>query len=267
MNLPNNINYLASQLSKALDADALDIFFQPKISLTTGVVIGAEVLLRVPNDELEHISTDMWIKAATDQGLMGDLTNWLVKKVINQIKKWPNPKVPLSINVPPTIFDHEFSDFVLKSLKQAGVSNSLLEIEITEANRPPNLKILSESVQYLRSKGVKVSIDDFGSGYATMQYLVGIPVDTVKIDKSFIQQAPHSSAAYMVLRSLIELAKEMEIYVICEGAETLEQLKILLKMKCDAIQGFIVSKPMASEDAIAWFAANPIIDFKKMVEI
>lgn len=265
MNLPNNIKYLARQLSKALLTDALDIFFQPKISLTTGVVIGAEVLLRVPNHELEHISTDMWIKAATDQGLMGDLTNWLVKKVINQLKNWPAPKVSLSINVPPTIFDREFSDFVLKSLKQSMIPNSLLEIEITEANRPPNLKALSETVQYLRSKGVKVSIDDFGSGYATMQYLVGISVDTVKIDKSFIQQAPHSSAASMVLRSLIDLAKELEIYVICEGVETIEQLKILQEMKCDAIQGFIVSKPMTSEDAITWFAANPKIDFKTIV--
>lgn len=236
---------LANDLRLALLAQRFHLVFQPKIDLKTEKVIGAEVLLRWLHPTHGLVPADKWVEIAESHGLMSSLTKWLVTQVIAILKTWQHQDISLSINVSPTCLNGEFAEFVLKTLKENDVSPSLLEIEVTETATVSNLKNVAASARWLRSHGVKISLDDFGAGYATMKYLVEIEVDSVKIDKSFIQQAPQNPAARLVLRSLIDLAKEIDLSIVCEGVETLEQLELVTELGADMVQGFYFSQPMS----------------------
>lgn len=251
---------LAEFLAKAIDHDQLRLFVQPQTSIRSEKVVGGEVLLRMPTVESydgsfinaninpSSIPITEWIQAALKQGLINPLSEWLFKSVVkllqdrNQINK---VNIPLSVNMPPDMLDKRFLTYIEKCFaKYDFVSPSQIAIEITEFPKANNLEILNRNIQEMRAMGMRVILDDFGSGYATMNYLVELTVDAVKIDQSFIQKAPQSASARAVLKSLIELAKEIDLEVICEGVETLEQLMIVQKMQCDIIQGFLIGEPV-----------------------
>ncbi|RZI46885.1 EAL domain-containing protein [Candidatus Finniella inopinata] len=252
---------LAEFLAKAIDHDQLRLFIQPQTSMTTGQVVGGEVLLRMPtsiNDlpfaslmegvNFSSIPIYQWIQTALNQGLIHSLSEWIVKNVIKQLEQKSHMvrcSVPLSVNMPPEMIDKNFVVFLEKCFtKHTSVDPSQLSIEITEFPKADNLEVLNRNIQQLRAMGMRVILDDFGSGYATMNYLVELAVDAVKIDQSFIQKAPHSPSARAVLKCLIDLAKEIDLEVVCEGVETLEQLMIVQSMRCDVIQGFLISEPV-----------------------
>ena len=235
---------LAEFLAKAIDHDQLRLFIQPQTSISTGQVVGGEVLLRMPssvnnlsfsslNDglNLSSIPIYQWIQTALNKGLINSLSEWIVNNVIKQLeqKNHLGPcSVPLSVNMPPEMIGKNFMTFLEKCFtKHSAVDPSQLCIEITEFPKAENLDYLNRNIQHLRAMGMKVILDDFGSGYATMNYLVELMVDAVKIDQSFIQKAPHSPSARAVLKCLIDLAKEIDLEVICEGVETLEQLMLV----------------------------------------
>jgi EAL domain-containing protein (putative c-di-GMP-specific phosphodiesterase class I) len=236
---------LVEDLRLALMTQQFHMVFQPKVCARTNQIVGAEVLLRWQHPTHGLIPADHWVSLAESHNLIRPLTLWLLDKVICHLKSQENLAIPLAINVPPTCLDGAFVLHVVDSLTRAGVAYELLEIEITESTPVENMTNLANSVRLLRAKGVKVYLDDFGTGYSTMQYLVEIPVDGVKMDKSFVQQAPVIPAARMVLRSLIELTQEIGATVVCEGVETAEQLMLVKQMGAKIIQGYIVGKPMA----------------------
>jgi EAL domain-containing protein (putative c-di-GMP-specific phosphodiesterase class I) len=251
---------LAEFLAKAIDHNQLRLFVQPQTSISSGQVVGGEVLLRMPaaesydnspinsNPNFSSIPITQWIQTALKQGLINPLSEWLFKNVVkllqerNQIGQ---VHVPLSVNMPPDMIDKHFIHYMNKCFtKYSSVDPNQISIEITEFPKAKNLELLNQNIQEMRAMGIRVILDDFGSGYATMNYLVELIVDAVKIDQSFVQKAPKSASARAVLKSLIDLAKEMDLEVICEGVETLEQLMIVQKMQCDVIQGFLISEPI-----------------------
>ena len=252
---------LAEFLAKAIDHDQLRLFIQPQTNISSGQVVGGEVLLRMPTSinswplaslaegtNLSSIPIYQWIQTALNQGLIHPLSEWIVSNVIKQLQEKSHLvqcMIPLSVNMPPEMLDSGFVKFLEDCFtKYNTVDPSQLSIEITEFPKAKNLEILNRNIQQLRAMGMRVILDDFGSGYATMNYLVELMVDAVKIDQSFIQKAPHSPSARAVLKCLIDLAKEIDLEVICEGVETLEQLMLVQSMQCDVIQGFLISEPM-----------------------
>jgi EAL domain-containing protein (putative c-di-GMP-specific phosphodiesterase class I) len=251
---------LAEFLAKAIDHDQLRLFVQPQTSISSGLVVGGEVLLRMPaaenydnspinaNLNFSSIPITQWIQAALKQGLINPLSEWLFKSVVKLLQEknqLAQVHIPLSVNMPPDMIDKHFLTYIDKCFaKYSSVDPSQIAIEITEFPRAKNLEVLNQNIQEMRAMGMRVILDDFGSGYATMSYLVELTVDAVKIDQSFVQKAPQSASARAVLKSLIELAKEIDLEVICEGVETLEQLMIVQKMQCDIIQGFLISEPV-----------------------
>lgn len=244
----NNRQSLAHDLRLALMTQQLQVVFQPKVCAHTHQIVGAEVLLRWQHPVEGLIPADRWVSIAESHNLMRPLTVWLVDKVIHYLKSAGEAALPLSINVSPTILDGTFALHIIKTLSCAEISPHLLEIEITEAAPVKNMTNLANAVRLLQSKGLKVYLDDFGTGYSTMQYLVDVPVDGVKMDKSFVQQAPLIPAARLILGSLIELAHEIGVTVVCEGVETLEQLALVKKLGGEIIQGYLTGKPMTPED-------------------
>lgn len=243
----NSRQNLAHDLRLALMTQQLQVVFQPKVCAHTHQIVGAEVLLRWQHPVEGLIPADRWVSLAESHNLMRPLTVWLVDKVIHYLKSAGEAALPLSINVSPTILDGTFALHIIKALSCAEISSHLLEIEITEAAPVKNMTNLANAVRLLQSKGLKVYLDDFGTGYSTMQYLVDVPVDGVKMDKSFVQQAPLIPAARLVLRSLIELAHEIGVTVVCEGVETLEQLDLVKRLGGEVIQGYLTGKPMTPE--------------------
>jgi EAL domain-containing protein (putative c-di-GMP-specific phosphodiesterase class I) len=248
---------LVEDLRLALMTQQFHLALQPKVCARTNQIVGAEVLLRWQHPTYGLIPADHWVSLAESHNLIRPLTLWLLDKVICYLKSRGKSAVPLAINVPPTCLDGAFVFHVIDSLKKARVPYELLEIEITESTPVQNMTNLANAVRLLQTKGIKVYLDDFGTGYSTMQYLVEIPVDGVKMDKSFVQQAPVIPAARMVLRSLIELAQEIGATVVCEGVETVEQLMLVKQMGTKIIQGYIVGKPMAPE-AFSEIMAYPV---------
>ncbi|MGV8948731.1 MAG: EAL domain-containing protein [Candidatus Paracaedibacter sp.] len=244
----NSAHDLAHDLRLALMTQQLQVVFQPKVCARDHQIVGAEVLLRWQHPVEGLIPADRWVSIAESHNLMRPLTTWLVDKVIYHLKIAGDAALPLSINVSPTILDGTFALHIIKALSCAEVPSHLLEIEITEAAPVTNMTNLANAVRLLQSKGLKVYLDDFGTGYSTMQYLVDVPVDGVKMDKSFVQQAPLIPAARLILGSLIELAHEIGITVVCEGVETLEQLALVKQLGAEVIQGFLTGKPMSPED-------------------
>lgn len=238
---------LARDLRVALMTQQLQMLFQPKVCAFTHQTVGAEVLLRWQHPVEGLIPADRWVVLAETHNLMRPLTVWLVDKVIDSLKSAGEAALPLAINVSPTILDGAFSLHILKMISAASIAPHLLEIEITESAPVANMTNLANAVRLLQSKGLKVYLDDFGTGYSTMQYLVDVPVDGVKMDKSFIQQAPLISAARLILRTLIELAREIGITVVCEGVETLEQLTLVKSLGAQVIQGYLTGRPMEPE--------------------
>lgn len=251
---------LAEFLAKAINHNQLKLYVQPQTSISSGQTVGGEVLLRMPKPydlskqnlqnfhDFSSIPIEQWIEIAMSQGLIHPLSEWLVKHVVEHLEQKNQicrVHVPLSINMPPDMINKSFIRFVESCfLKHSSVDPNQIAIEITEFSKPKNLELLNKNIQILRAMGCKVILDDFGSGYATMKYLVELLVDAVKIDQSFVQKAPLSPSARAVLKCLIDLAKEMELEIICEGVETPEQLLMVQQMRCDIIQGFLISEPV-----------------------
>lgn len=246
-NEPRGSKSLAHDLRVALMTQQLHVAFQPKVCTQSHQTVGAEVLLRWQHPIEGLISAERWVTIAESHNLMRPLTVWLVDTVIYFLKNAGEAALPLAINVPPTILDGALALHILNMISMAGIPAHLLEIEITESAPVSNMTNLANAVRLLKSKGVKVYLDDFGTGYSTMQYLVDVPVDGVKMDKSFVQQAPLVPAARLILRTLIELAQEIGLTVVCEGVETLEQLNLVKRLGGHVIQGYLTGKPMTPE--------------------
>lgn len=249
---------LVHDLRVALMTQQLHLAFQPKVSAHTYQTVGAEVLLRWQHPIEGLIPADRWVMLAETHNLMRPLTLWLVDKTIDYIKNAGEAALPLAINVPPSVLNGAFALHVLERITAAGIPPHLLEIEITEAVPIVNKTNLANAARLLQSKGLKIYLDDFGTGYSTMQHLVDVPVDGVKMDKSFVQQAALVPAARLILRSLIELAHEIGLTVICEGVETLEQLDLVKRLGAEIIQGYLTGKPM-SEEAFTAILGAPLL--------
>jgi EAL domain-containing protein (putative c-di-GMP-specific phosphodiesterase class I) len=262
--LQKSSHSLAHDLRVALMTQQLQVVFQPKVCSLTRRTVGAEVLLRWQHPVEGLIAAERWVSIAESHNLMRPLTVWLIDEVISHLKDAGEGALPLAINVSPAIMDGAFALHIIKALTVAKVQPHLLEIEITESAPVTNMTNLANAVRLLQSKSLKVYLDDFGTGYSTMQYLVSVPVDGVKMDKSFVQQAPLIPAARLVLKSLIDLANEIGVTVVCEGVETLEQLTLVKKFGAHVIQGYLTGKPMSPEAYTRYLEAAEIQHFPEV---
>lgn len=233
---------LAHELRLAILTSQLQVAIQPKVNLTTLQIIGGEVLLRWDHAKHGFIPADRWVSIAESHGLMPQLNKWLLGQVIPLLKDGELVS-PLAINISPSSVDIQFLQFVINELSTHKIDPKLLEIEITESASIDNLHTLAHCIRYFRKYGVTISLDDFGSGHASMQYLVELEVDKIKIDKSFIHKANNNMNANLILKKLIDLGKEINLKVLCEGIETAEQCNLVKSLGADEGQGFYFGKP------------------------
>ncbi|HEX4651805.1 MAG TPA: EAL domain-containing protein [Granulicella sp.] len=245
---------MESALRLALDHRELFLHYQPQVSLPTGRVIGIEALLRWNHPTLGLVSPAHFIPMAEEIGLMPEFGAWVIEQACRdarQLQDRMGRSFLLSVNISPRQFQQKrLVKTIEDALKASGLSAHNLEIEITENTLMINSTANLEMLQAIRDLGVRLSIDDFGTGFSSFSYLLQYQIDRLKIDQSFVRQAVVDANAAAVVRTIIAMSHGLDIKVIAEGAETREQVKFLLRRRCDEVQGFYFARPVACHELV-----------------
>ncbi|MBJ76289.1 MAG: hypothetical protein CMJ98_04650 [Planctomycetes bacterium] len=240
------------ELAAALERGELDVHFQPKVSLATGKTTGYEALARWRSSQLGDVPPSTFIPLAIEAGLMGELTRVVVQKSLASIEPWWGD-ASLCVNYSPVLFDDlEYPDHLEEWTRAAGIEPDRVILEITEseAMRDP-VRYIDIMVRF-RLKGFHLSIDDFGTGFSSMQHLYELPFEELKIDRSFISKLKDDADARVIVKAMVELARGLGLYSLAEGVEDAETAKILQAIGCQGVQGYHYSRALPSEDLRAW---------------
>jgi diguanylate cyclase (GGDEF)-like protein len=243
---------MEGHLSKALSRGEFVLHYQPLVDIQSGKVIGAEALLRWNQPDLGPVDPATFIPIAEETGMIVPIGEWVLHAACAQAKSWEragNGLPRILVNISARQFrDRRFFESIPQILKETGLSAGRLEIEITESCLMEDTSNSSRLLSELRETGVRVSIDDFGTGYSSLSYLTRLPVDTLKIDRSFVQGLLRSPSDVAVTQAIITMAGGMNLAVIAEGIEQMRQLTILRSQGCRLAQGFLLGGAMPAED-------------------
>ena len=247
--LANERLALEHSLRRALERNELLLHYQPKVNLETGMIVGAEALLRWQHPEWGLIAPERFIPIAEETGLIVQIGAWVIRTACNQARLWQDaglPPVIMSVNLSARQFRQEsFVKVVTQILHETGLKPEQLEMELTESMLMHNANAAISILGGLKSLGVRLSLDDFGTGYSSLSYLSRLPIDTLKIDRSFVQHIGDQDECDngILAQAIISLGHSLNLTVIAEGVETGEQLKFLKAHQCDEVQGFYFCKP------------------------
>jgi EAL domain-containing protein (putative c-di-GMP-specific phosphodiesterase class I) len=242
---------LESGLRRALEREQFCLYYQPRIDLKTGAIIGAEALLRWRVNEQELMLPARFIPVAEDTGLIVPIGAWALHAACAQNSRWLQmglPKLVVSVNVSARQFLRDnFPQVVQEALRATGLPATSLEIEVTESSVMHNAEHLIEMLRAIKAIGVKIAVDDFGTGYSSLSYLKRFPVDRLKIDRSFVQDITIDRDSEAIVRTIIALAHNLGLKVVAEGVDKKEQINYLRNNKCDELQGYYYGHPMPAE--------------------
>lgn len=251
---------LESQLRRALERNELFLQYQPKIELASGMLAGFEVLLRWCHPEHGMVSPEEFVPIAEETGLIAPIGEWIVKTAVSQLAAWRAagvPAVPVAVNLSARQFmQSDIVAIVSEQLAAARLSPELLELELTESVSMANPGRSMVVMHKLKSLGVALSIDDFGTGYSSFSYLRRLPIDKLKIDKSFVQDVAHSADSRAIVQAIAAMAHRLNLGVVAEGVETEAQAAALLEAGCDQAQGFLYARSLSPDDAAAFIVAR-----------
>ena len=243
---------LERALRLAIDRGELRLHYQPHVSLTTGIVMGMEALLRWQHPELGLLMPSHFIALAEETGLILMLGEWAVQHACKEGKALCDElgmALTLSVNLSPRQFQQrDLVSIVERALEESGLPAHNLEVEITENTLMVNSATTLEKLQQLRDLGIRIAIDDFGTGFCNFKYLLDYQVDRLKIDQQFVRQAAVDPNAAAVVRSIIAMSHGLNIKVVAEGVETEEQFRFLVRKRCDEAQGYFLSRPVPAEE-------------------
>jgi len=243
---------MEEELRQAIAKDELELYYQPKIDVVTGSVVGAEALLRWTHPERGRVAPRKFIPVAEDSGVILPIGSWVLREACNQAKAWLDQglrAIPMAINVSGIqLQDATFLYEVLAMLEEAGLPPELLELELTESVLLQLPEHAHSALQYLRGRGVTVSVDDFGTGYSSLSCLRRLPIDSLKIDQSFLQQMNGPPGGAAIAIAIIGMGKSLNLRVVAEGVESGKDLAFLQEYHCDEAQGFYFSQPVSADE-------------------
>lgn len=241
---------LETNLRNALDNDEIDIYYQPIQEIETGRLIGAEALARWNSPVLGNVPPDLFIPVAESTGLIHTIGDWVLSHAMDQALRWKEEH-GISLRMAVNFSSRQFSNAnlaqsIIQVLKKPGLDPNMLEIEITEGLLMQGNSSTIDSLNRLKEFGVSLSIDDFGTGYSSLSYLKRFPIDTLKIDRSFIKNVASDKDDSVLIKAIIAMAHGLGLQVIAEGVETKEQLQFIQQEQCDLVQGYFYSKPLTA---------------------
>lgn len=243
---------LESSLRKALERDQFFLCYQPLVDLDKGKIYGSEALIRWEHPKYGLVSPADFIPLAEETGIIKEIGNWVLRTACIQNKKWQElgyPDLTISVNVSAIQFQQpKFLKTVQQALKESGLEPQFLTLELTESAMLRNIDYSIDVMKALQEMGVKVSIDDFGTGYSSLSYLRNLPINHLKIDRSFINNLRADSADIAIVKAIITMGYGLSVKVVAEGVETKEQIELLKELKCHYVQGYYIHKPLKSND-------------------
>jgi len=250
-----DVTNLGTDLDKAVEKKELLLHYQPIVCLETGKLHAFEALVRWHHPQRGLISPSDFIPLAEETGAIMGIGNWVLREACLQLKRWQE-KFPFhrSLAVTVNLSSKQFMqpaliDQVIEILQDTRINPCSLKLEITESAVMENIGTATVLLQQLRALGIELAIDDFGTGYSSLSYLHRLPINALKIDKSFVKGMVEKREHAEIIKTILTLARSLGIRVVAEGVETLEQLVELRRLQCDAGQGFLFSKPAEAETA------------------
>ncbi|MFT4414891.1 EAL domain-containing protein [Fredinandcohnia humi] len=243
---------LESYLRRALEKDEFHLCYQPLVDLATGEIYGSEALIRWQHPKLGLVSPGEFIPLAEETGLIHDIGKWVLKRACQENKKWQDMgygHLTISVNVSANQFQQiSFIDEVKEALNETGLAPQYLTLELTEGVMLRNISHSIIVMKELQKLGVKVSIDDFGTGYSSLSYLKDLPINTLKIDRTFINNLKVNTSDIAIVKAIITMGHGLSVKVVAEGVETNEQIALLKELECHYAQGYYINKPLKSDD-------------------
>ena len=248
---------LESNLRRAIQNQELLIHYQPRVSVDSLAITGVEALVRWQHPTLGLISPSEFIPLAEYTGLIVPIGEWVLRSACLQGRRWQDEgfaPVPIAVNISARQFhDQDLSQTVIEILEETGLSPRYLELELTESSIMQDAEFAAGMLSRLKNMGISISIDDFGTGFSSLASLKRLPIDALKIDQSFVREAPNDPDDAALVLAIVTLGHNLRLKVVAEGVETEEQLKFLQLLRCDEIQGNFFSKPLPAETFVSLF--------------
>ncbi|MCF8564856.1 EAL domain-containing protein [Alicyclobacillus tolerans] len=258
---------LTRMLREALEREEFRVYYQPQMNIRTNSVMQVEALVRWQHPTRGIVSPGEFIPVAEETGLMMPLTRWVLQTACSQVKKWHAQglsNLGVAVNVSPQLFEHRegLVQMVSQVLQETQLEPDYLELEITESISMYSIRDVIEILGQLDALGIRIAIDDFGTGYSSLGYLKHFPIDSLKIDRSFIDGILENPSDRAIVESIIGIANGLKLSIIAEGVENSTQLQILEHVGCNIIQGYLFSRPIPAEEFHAWW-----LNYKKTTDL
>jgi len=250
------------RFAEALNENAFELYYQPKVHARSGAVVGAEALLRWQLDGYGQVPPERIVRMAEETGKIYDLSKWVLNRALRQRKQWSGSfDLPVSVNIPASMVNHpDLANMIHDALSIWGVAAEMLTVEITEDAVIEDKEAGFHILQELRQQGITISIDDFGTGYSSLSYFQHIPATELKIDKSFVQHLLDREVEQELVRIVIDIGHLFGLRVVAEGVEDRATQERLRELGCDVIQGYLYSRPLPTAEFLAWVAEHQAED-------
>jgi len=254
---------LEAELRRALDRGQFSLHYQPKVDMASRQITGVEALLRWTHPELGLVPPAQFIPLAEEIGLIVPIGRWVLREACAQNTVWQRLgllPVSMAVNLSPRQFadEHLVNDIDL-ALAESEMSPVLLQLEVTESMVMRNVARAVRVLDAIQSRGIRLAIDDFGTGYSSMSLMKQFPIDTIKIDRSFVRDLPHDSEDRAIAQAIISMGKALGMTLVAEGVETLDQEAFLRAQGCDEMQGYLFSKPLPAKELAYLLRAWPAL--------
>jgi EAL domain-containing protein (putative c-di-GMP-specific phosphodiesterase class I) len=251
---------LEASLRRALENEEFELYYQPKVNINDGRLCGAEALIRWRQPDGSLVSPAEFIPLAEETGLIVPIGYWVAEEACHQLQAWQDAGLALSriaINISPFHFQDEELPVRLEAIiARTSLSGDSLEVEITETAVMGDPQKATNMLERIRALGIDVSVDDFGTGYSSLAYLKRFPINAIKIDRAFVAELGTNPEDAAIVKTIVALAKTLNLEVIAEGVETKEQWEFLAEAGCEIAQGFFFSRPLSAHNFLAWAREN-----------
>jgi EAL domain-containing protein (putative c-di-GMP-specific phosphodiesterase class I) len=251
---------MESRLAQAIREHEFVLHFQPQLALADGALLGVEALVRWAHPERGLLGPDAFIPVAEARRLILPIGQWVLHEALRCAVRWHAAglvQVPVAVNLSALQFQApRFVETIEQALADSGATGSMLELELTERMLMEDVTTVRAALMRLKAIGVRIAIDDFGTGYTSLAHLKHLPIDRLKIDRSFVTDLPADSGSAAIARAIIQLGRSLRMQVLAEGVETAAQRDWMRAQGCDAQQGFLIGEPLSQAGFEAWLRAR-----------